>query len=90
MVILIISHIHILREALAAALNGAEESEAFGASSHETVQAVTLKFPPSSVVIDASHPEAMTLVAAVRACLPRVNIVVLAMHERDEEFFAWA
>ncbi len=90
MIILVISHVHLLREALAAALHGAEDSEAFGASSHDTVETVTLEFPPGLVVVDASHPEGMTLVASVRASLPRVKVVVLATRERDHDFFAWA
>jgi len=90
MVTLIISHVHLLREALAAALHGAEDNEAFTAASQETVEAVVLEFPPSLVVVDVSHPEGMTLVAAVRAHLPQVKVVVLATRERDEDFFAWA
>ena len=90
MVILIISHIHLLREALVAALHGTGDGEAFGASSHETVDAVAREFPPSVVVVDASHPEGLTLVAGVRAQLPQVKVVVLAMRERNEDLFAWA
>lgn len=90
MVILIISHVHVLREALAAALHGTGDNEAFGASSRETVEAVALEFPPSLVVVDVSHPEGMPLVAAVRAYVPHVKVVVLATRERDEDLFAWA
>ncbi len=90
MVILIISHIHLLREALAAALQGADDHEAFGASSHETVGTITVEFPPGLIIVDASHPQGTTLVAAVRAHLPQVKVVVLATRERDEDFLAWA
>ena len=90
MITLIISHVHLLREALAAALHGTEDNETFAAASYETVEAVALEFPPSLVVVDVSHPEGMTLVAAVRAYVPQVKVVVLATRERDEDFFAWA
>lgn len=90
MITLIISHVHVLREALAAALHRAEDHEAFAAASQETVDAVALEFPPGLVVVDVSHPEGMNLVASVRTRLPHVKVVVLATRERDEDFFAWA
>ena len=90
MITLIISHVHVLREAMAAALHGAEDNEAFAAASQETVEAVALKFPPSLVLVDVSHPEGMSLVTWVRAYLPEVKVMVLATRERDEDFFAWA
>ena len=90
MVTLIISQVHVLREALAAALHGAEDHEAFAAASQETVDVVAIEFPPSLVVVDVSHPEGMNLVAGIRTRLPDVKVVVLATRERDEDFFAWA
>ena len=90
MVILFISHVHFLREALLETLSGNDGVKAFGAFSHETVEAVTAKFTPNLVLIDSSHPEAMALVSVVRARLPKVSVVVLATRERDEEFLYWA
>lgn len=90
MVILFISHVHFLREALVETLRGGEGIMAFGAFSRETAEAVTAEFMPDLVLIDSSHPEAMALVGVVRARLPKVSVVVLATRERDEEFLLWA
>ena len=90
MIILFISQVHFLREALVEVLRGGEDMMAFGAFSRETAEAVTTEFTPNLVVIDASHPEAMALVGIVRARLPKVGVVVLATRERDEEFLLWA
>ncbi len=88
--ILFISHVCFLRDAMVAALQGAGENHARSVFSHETVEAALVELTPSLVVVDASHPEGMTLVAAVRAQVPKVSVIVLAMHERDEDFLAWA
>ncbi len=90
MVILFISHVHFLREALVEVLRGGEGIMAFGAFSRETAEAVTAEFTPNLVVIDSSHPEAMALVSAVRLRLPKVSVVVLATRDRDEDFLHWA
>jgi DNA-binding NarL/FixJ family response regulator len=90
MVILFISHVHFLREALVEVLRGGEGIMAFGAFSRETADAVTTEFTPDLVVIDSSHPEAMALVSIVRTRLPKVGVVVLATRERDEDFLLWA
>jgi two-component system nitrate/nitrite response regulator NarL len=90
MVILFISHVHFLREALVEVLRGGEGIMAFGAFSRETADAVTAEFTPNLVVIDSSHPEAMALVSVVRTRLPKVSVVVLATRERDEDFLLWA
>ena len=90
MVILFISHVHFLREAMVTILRGDDGVHAVGAFCHETAEAAALEFAPSIVVIDAAHPDGITLVAAVRARIPKVSVVVLAMRERDEDFLAWA
>lgn len=90
MVILFISHVHFLREALVEILRGGEGIMAFGAFSRETADAVTAEFTPDLIVIDSSHPEATALVAAVRIRTPKASVVVLAMRERDEDFLIWA
>ena len=88
--ILLISQGRILRDALVAALQGAYGNQACGASSRDTVEAALMAFAPAVIVVDASHPEGATLVAAVRAQAPAAGVVVLAAGERDEEFLAWA
>jgi DNA-binding NarL/FixJ family response regulator len=88
--VLSISHVCVLREALVTVLQGAGENQARSAFSHETVAAALVEGAPSLVVIDASHPEATALVAAVRAQGPKTSVIVLAMCERDEDFLAWA
>lgn len=90
MVILFISHVHFLREAMVAILRGDDGFQAVGASSHETASAAALEFKPDIVVIDASHPDGTALVAAVRTHVSKVSVVVLAMREQDEDFLAWA
>jgi DNA-binding NarL/FixJ family response regulator len=90
MVILFISHVHFLREAMVAILQGDDGLQAVGAFSHETANAAAIEFSPGIVVIDASHPDGTALVAAVRVHVPKVSVVVLAMRERDEDFLAWA
>ena len=71
-------------------LRGNNDHQVSSAFSHETVEAAALELAPSLVVVDASHPKAVALVAAVRAHLPKVSVVVLAMQEQDEDFLAWA
>ncbi len=90
MVVFVISHVHFLREALVSILRDAGGIEALGAFSRETADTAVSESVPSLIVVDASHPEGMTLVAAVRARVPKVSVVVLAMRERDEDFLAWA
>jgi len=90
MVILFISHVRLLREALLAVLNGTDGVKAFGASSRDTAEAAALEFAPSLVVVDASHPEGATMVAAVQARFAKVRVVVLATRERDEDLLTWA
>jgi len=90
MVILFISHVRLLREALLVILNDTEGIKAFGASSRDTAEAAALEFAPSLVIIDASHPEAAMLVAAVQASVAMVRIIVLTTRERDEDLLTWA
>ena len=89
MMILVISHVRLLREALAATLADGEGIQALGAFSRESIEAVVAKAKPSLAVVDALHPEAATLIAAVRVCVPKLSVVVLAMQDRDEDFLAW-
>jgi len=90
MVILCISHVRLLREALLAVLNDINGVKACGASSRDTTEAAALEFAPSLLVVDASHPEAATLVAAVQAGVAMVRIIVLTTRERDEDLLTWA
>lgn len=90
MVILFISHVHFLREALIEVLRGGEGIMAFGAFSQDTTDAVIGEVTPDLVVVDSSHPEAMALVSVVRRRLPKISVVVLATRERDEDFLLWA
>jgi DNA-binding NarL/FixJ family response regulator len=89
MMILVVSHVRLVREALTAALADNEDLQAFGASSRESIEAFIAKAKPSLAVVDALHPEAATLVAAVRVRIPKLSVVVLAMQDRDEDFLAW-
>ena len=90
MVILFLSHVHFLREALALLLRDCNDIQVFSAYSEETAAAVVREADPGLVVIDSSHPEAMTVVAAVRERAPDIGVIVLAMREEDEDFLAWA
>jgi two-component system nitrate/nitrite response regulator NarL len=90
MIVLIVSHVHVLREALVDAFRGEDNLKAYGAFSRDSVAAVIAEFPPSLVVVDSSHPEGASLVAAIRASIPKLHVIVIATRERDEEFLAWA
>jgi len=90
MVILFISHVSFLREAMVAILQGDEGLRAIGAFSRETAEKAALEFSPGLVVIDSTHPDGIDLVAAIRAHVPKISVVVLAMRERDEDFLTWA
>ena len=87
--ILVISHMRLLREALTAMLADREGIQAFGASSLEAIEAVAANARPGVAVVDALHPQAAALVAAVRVCVLRLSVAVLAMQDRDEDFLAW-
>jgi DNA-binding NarL/FixJ family response regulator len=90
MVIFCISHVRLLREALLAALNDTDGVKALGAFSRDTAEAAALEFTPSLVIVDASHPEAAMLVAAVQSSNALVRIIVLTTRERDEDLLTWA
>ncbi len=90
MVVLFISHVHFLREALVMLLRGCDDIQVLSACSEETAVAVVREANPGLVVIDSSHPEAMTVVAAVRELAAHIGVVVLATREEDEDFLAWA
>ncbi len=90
MVILVVSHIPLLLEALTTTLRGVESTQAFKASSREEVETLAIDFPPNLVVVDALHPEGRALVAAIRQQVPQSRVIVLAMHDRDEDFLGWA
>lgn len=90
MVILFISHVHFLREAMVVLLRGCNDIQTVSACSEETAAAVVREANPGLVVVDSSHPEAMAIVAAVRKCAANIGVIVLAMREEDEDFLAWA
>ncbi len=89
MMILVVTHVRLLREALTATLADCGGIQAFGASSPEAIEAVVAKTRPRLAVVDALHPEAATLIAAVRVRVPKLSVVVLATQDRDEDFLAW-
>jgi len=86
--ILVISHVRLVREALGAILADGGLA-AFGAFSREAVEAAAAERKPGMAVVDALHPEAAVLIAAARARVPGLSVVVLAMQDRDEDFLAW-
>ncbi len=90
MVILFISHVHFLREAMVVLLRGCDDVQMVSACSEETAAAVVREANPGLIVIDSSHPEAMAVVAAVRERAANIGVIVLAMREEDEDFLAWA
>ena len=90
MVILFISHVHFLREAMVVLLRGCDDIQMVSACSEETAAAVVGEANPGLIVVDSSHPEAMAVVAAVRERAANIGVIVLAMREEDEDFLAWA
>ncbi len=90
MVVLFISHVHFLREAVATLLRGSDGMKVFSAFSQESAEAVAAEANLTLVMIDSSHPEAMAIITAIRARAAAIRVVVLAMREQDEDFLAWA
>jgi len=90
MVILLISYVQFLREALVSAMRTADEIEVVSAYSHETAEAAARASLPNLIVVDASHPDGPAVVAAVRAYVPDAGVIVLAMQDHDEDLLAWA
>lgn len=90
MVIVFISHVRLLREALVEILQRAGDHQALSAFSRETVEAAVSESVPAVIVVDASHPESAALVAVARAHAPKASVIVLSRYEQDEEFLAWA
>jgi DNA-binding NarL/FixJ family response regulator len=90
MVVLFISQAQAIQESLVEILGENNGTEVRGASSREAVEAVATESPPSLVVVDSAHPEATTLVAAVRMLVPEVDVLVLVMREGNENLPAWA
>lgn len=88
--VVVVCHVHFLRDALIETLHCTGDIHALGAFSHESAELAMTASPPSLVVIDSSHPEGIKLVSVIRARLPNVAVVVLSMRESDEEFLAWA
>lgn len=87
--ILVVSHVRLLREALTAALADGGGAQVFGASSCASIEDIVAEAKPSLAVVDALHPEAAALIAAIRARVPKLNVVILATQDRDEDFLAW-
>ena len=88
--ILLISQKRLLTDALVATLQGVDGQRPCIGFSHETVEAALVASTPNMVIIDASHPDATALVAAVRARVPTISVIVLAARDADEDFLAWA
>lgn len=88
--VVVVSHVHFLRDALIETLRCTGDIHALGAFSHESAEIAMTTSPPSLIVVEASHPEGTILVSAIRARFPKVAVVVLSMRELDEEFLAWA
>ncbi len=90
MVILFVSHVHFLREAMTGLLRGFNDIQVVSAGSEEATADAVGEAVPELLVIDSSHPDAMAVVAAVREHVPDIGVIVLAMREEDEDFLAWA
>lgn len=90
MVVLFISHVHFLREAVASLLRGYEGIQVFSAGTEDAAHAVARDAAPELVIIDSSHPQAMAVVAAVRERVANIGVIVLATRDGDEDFLAWA
>ena len=90
MIILFVSHVHFLRDALVQTWRGDHEVEIFGAACCEGVEATVSKLSPSLILVDPSHADGPALVSAARARSPDIKVVVLASCEQDEELLAWA
>lgn len=90
MVILFISHVHFLREAMPMLLRGHDDMQMVVAGSEESVAVVIKEANPDLAIIDSSHPEATAVVTSLRERLDNIGVIVLTMREEDEDFLAWA
>lgn len=90
MIVLFISHVHFLREAMATLLRNSGDIEVLSAFSQESAEAVSAQVVPALVMIDSAHPDAMAIIAGLRARVATIRVVVLTMREQDEDFLAWA
>lgn len=88
--VVVVSHVHFLRDALIETLRCTGDIYALGAFSFESAEIAMTASSPDLVVVESSNPEGATLVSTIRARFPNVAVVVLSMCELDEEFLAWA
>lgn len=88
--VVVVCHVHFLRDALIETLRCTGNIHALGVFCSETAETAIATSPPNLVLVESSHPEGATLVSAIRARFPKVTVVVLSMRELDEEFLAWA
>lgn len=88
--VVVVCHVHFLRDALIETLRCTGDIHALGAFCYESAETAMAASPPSLVVVESSHPEGATLVSTIRERFPKVAVVVLSMRELDEEFLAWA
>ena len=90
MAALVLSKMHFLREMLTRALRAEGDIIVLNGLNSEIVEASPQEHLLDVVIVDSSHPEGFALISAIRTRFPRINVVVLAVDERDEDFLAWA
>jgi two-component system, NarL family, nitrate/nitrite response regulator NarL len=90
MAVLIVTRMHFTGELLSQALKARGETVALHGRMPVIVDPQAGDMTPDVVVIDSSHPGGVAIVSAIRAQFPSVNLVVLALSDREEDFLAWA
>ncbi len=89
MTVLIVSRVQFLREMLQQALRSAAGIVALDGSDPDLIEAAH-GLVPDIVIVDSSHPDGFARIRALRARFPDILVIVLAIGESDEDFFAWA
>jgi two-component system, NarL family, nitrate/nitrite response regulator NarL len=90
MAVLVVSRMHFVGELLSQALRAKGDIVAIHGRVPGIVDTHAEEIMPDVVVVDSSHPAGFAVVSAIRAQFPSVNLVVLALSDREEDFLAWA
>jgi DNA-binding NarL/FixJ family response regulator len=90
MAVLIVTRMHFVGELLSQALRAKGDVVTIHGRMPGIADTQTEDIRPDVVVVDASHPAGFAIVSAIRTQFPSVNLVVLALSDREEDFLAWA
>jgi two-component system nitrate/nitrite response regulator NarL len=90
MSVLIVSRMHFVGELLTQALRTKGKLIAIHGPTPAIIDVAIQDQMPDVVVVDSSQPGGLAIVSGIRARVPSVRLVVLALSDHEEEFLAWA